>query len=142
MSLTPEQVRESTGFDVGTFVKKVKDEIGVGRVRLNFDGNSNRAHAHYEGNVCAISLPTRDAIKRSLGFDDKTAVAKMKAGLTEELCHCREHETDHSERVVSCTIDMMQKHLTQDELNLDYIKEKQERLKRSPQIVQLTPIPS
>lgn len=143
VALEKEQVEEAFGFNAPAFLKKVKDEVGVGKVRLVFDGDKSRAHAIHVGEICQIHLPTREAIQRERGFDAKTAIAKQKAALAEESCHCREHETDHNEAVVTCTIKMMKKHMTPEELELPYIKEKVRRLEMSPERVEkLQPLPS
>lgn len=129
-------MQDAFGFDVASFLRKVKSEVTVGKVRLELDGNDSKASAVYEGNMCVIHLPTRDAIKRIKGFDDKTVHAKQKAGLIEELCHCSLHEAAHDDKVVGCTVSMMQKHLTSEELAITYIQEKISRLKRSLEIVE------
>ena len=142
MLLKPEEIKEAVGFDLPTFIKKVKEDIGVGPIRLNFDGDKARAHAHREGIFCAISLPTRESIKNAMGLDEQSATAKIKAGLIEETCHCHNHETSHTKEVVGCTIALIEKHLTPEEQELPYIKDKIEMLRRAPELTgEMVPLP-
>ena len=135
-------MQDAFGFDVYTFLKKVKDENGLGKIRLLFDNDTSRAHAMHVAGVCEIHLPTRQAIKQLRGFDEATAVAKQKAGLIEEVIHCKHREASHTDTIVSETIQSMQRHLAPQELMIPYIQEKIRRLVQSPERVQsLAPLP-
>ena len=142
-ALSPQEVQETFGFDVNAFVKSAKDELGLGPVRLTFDGDTARAHAERQDGVLVIHLPTRDVIQRNLGLNEESVIAKGKASLLEELCHGYHRETSHNDEVVTCTIDMMQRHLDPEELDLPYIREKMRRIQISPdRCPSLCPLPA
>ena len=119
--LTPSEAASKAGFPVGAFIKKTKDELGIGKVRLEFT-RGVRASAEHDGTTCVISLPTKASIVKKIGLDNAATIAKQRASILEEICHCREHETLHSKEVVACTIRGIKKHLTKGEQKIPYIR--------------------
>lgn len=126
--MSPERAAKLAGFDVYPFIKKTKNHLRMGKVQLQFT-RGVQASAEHDGSTCVISLPTKATVKKRLGLDNATTVAKQKASISEELSHCTCHETDHNTCVVHNTIKLMKKFLTPQEQKMPYIKMKIEGLK-------------
>jgi hypothetical protein len=135
--------RQLAGFDADQFIKKVKDELGIKRVRVLFDNPNSQAMSRHVGpeeilEIHLAGLTTILSQKPELSRNE--AVAKLKSAIAEETCHGRFRDTDHNKEVVGCTISMMQKHLTAEELAYPYIKEKISRLEQAAEVFKGTPI--
>jgi hypothetical protein len=135
--------RQLAGFDADQYIKRMKDELGINRVRVLFDNQTSQAMSRHVGpeEVLEIHLPALSTIlaqKPELSASE--GIAKLKSAIAEELCHGQFRETDHNESVVGCTISQMQKHLTSEELSYPYIKEKISRLKQAVEVFKGTPI--
>ena len=135
--------RQLAGFDADSYIKKIKDELGIKRVRVLFDNPNSQAMSRHAGpeEILEIHLPALDTIlaqKSELSTNE--AVAKLKSAIAEELCHSQFRETDHNHSVVGCTISEMQKHLTSEELAYPYIKEKIFHLEQAAEVFKGTPI--
>ena len=137
-SLNDEQVSQSLHFDVGNFVRKVKNDRdlfpnGMGKVRLNFQGTNPQSSAYHQGDTCVVNLASRQVIEQKMNLDGEEAVAKQKAALCEEIAHCYFHETSHNDDIVSTTVSCIRKNLSPQEQSIPYIQEKIRRLERSPE---------
>ena len=142
-ALEANTVNSSFHFDVASFVRAVKNDReffpeGMQRVRLNFQGQSTQSSSYHEGETCVVNLSSRQVIEQKMNLDGEAAVAKQKAALIEEMCHCSRHETSHNDEIVSCTVGLIRKYLTREEQSLPYIQEKIRRLERSPERIQGT----
>jgi hypothetical protein len=135
--------RQLAGFDAEQYIKNMKDELGIKRVRAFFDNQSSQAMSRHVGpdEVLEIHLPTLSTIlSQRPELSAAEGIAKLKSAIAEELCHGQFRETDHNQSVVGCTISEMQKHLTSEELSFQYIKEKVSRLEQAAEVFKGTPI--
>jgi hypothetical protein len=135
--------REIAGFDADSYIKKMKDELGVKRVSVLFDNPNSQAMSRHVGpeEILEIHLPPLTTIlSQRPELSANEAVAKIKSAIAEELCHGQFRETDHNHTVVGCTISEMKKNLTEEELNYPYIKEKISRLEQAAELFKGTPI--
>jgi len=127
--MSQEAFQQKAGFDLHSFVKRCKDEMGVGRVRVRMDNPSAQAMSRYDGEVLEIHLAELDAIMRQRPeLTREEAVAKIKAATCEELAHGYYHETNHDENVVGATVGCMMRNMSPTELATPYIREKVARL--------------
>lgn len=136
-------LRQLAGFDADQYIKKMKDELGIKRVRVLFDNTNSQAMSRHVGpdEVLEIHLPALTTIlSQKPELSTGEGVAKLKSAIAEELCHGQFREVDHSRSVVGCTISEMQKHLSNEELSYPYIKEKISRLEQAAQVFKGTPI--
>jgi hypothetical protein len=135
--------RQLAGFDADSYIKKMKDELGIKRVRALFDNPNSQAMSRHVGSdeILEIHLPPLTTIlsqKPELSIAE--GIAKLKSAIAEELCHSKFRDTDHNHSVVGCTISEMQKHLTNEELSYPYIKEKISHLEQAAEVFKGTPI--
>ncbi len=103
--------RQLAGFDADQYIKSMKDELGIKRVRVLFDNQTSRAMSRHVGpeEVLEIHLPALSTIlsqKPELSVAE--GIAKLKSAVAEELCHGYFRGTDHNQSVVGCTISQMQ----------------------------------
>ena len=139
--MTLEEFRAKAGFDIDNFIRNVKDDLGLKKVRVKWDNPTARAMSQYIGDTLEIHLPDIDTIlSQKPELSEAEAKAKLKSAVIEETCHGIYHETDHTKEVVGCTIREMEKQMSQEELNFPYIKEKIERLKKASEQVGFTPL--
>lgn len=141
--MSEQQSLENCGFDCHSFIKKIKDELNLPKVRVYYDNPNSQAMSRYTDNeqVLEIHLPTIQTIRaQKPDLSNEEAVAKVKSAIIEEHCHGKYHETDHNAAVVGCTLSTMEKHLTPAEINYPYIQEKVQRLKQAEQTFKGTPI--
>lgn len=130
------------GNPVEHVIKRVKDRLGVQKVRVYTDNPNSQAMSRYNGPVLEVHLPTKQTVLQQRPELSPIEVdAKIKAAAIEELCHGVFHQTDHDERVVSCTVDNMRAELTPEEFNQPYIQEKVQRLRGASRALQGTPLP-
>lgn len=137
-----EQFRAMAGFPVDDLIRQIKNELGVARCRVMFDNPNAQAMSRYSHDgVLEVHLPTLDTIlMQRPGLSREEAIAKIKAQVAEELCHGFFHETNHDERVVSCTVKEMREHLSPSEMSSPYIVEKIARLRGAQSVVQGMPL--
>jgi hypothetical protein len=143
MPLDLHTFRQLAGFDADQFIKKMKDELGIKRIRVLFDNPNSQAMSKHVGpeQILEIHLPALTTIlSQKPELSRNEAIAKLKSAIAEETCHGRFRDTDHNREVVDCTISMMQKHLTAEELAYLYIKEKISRLEQAAEAFRGTPI--
>jgi len=140
--MTLEQFRANAGFPVDDLIRQMKNELGVAKCRVMFDNpNAQAMSRHGPDGVLEIHLPTLDTILRQRpGLSREEAIAKIKAQVAEELCHGVYHETNHDDRVVSCTIKEMREHMNDFEFNSPYIQEKVVRLRGAAAVVSGMPL--
>lgn len=134
--MSVEEFRQKAGFDVDNTIRAMKNDLGLGMVRVTFDQNIPRAYAVYNGSIPEAHLPPLEVIVSQTGLSEEEARAKIKSEIAEEFCHLANHETNHNEKVVSCTIGEMEKHMTREELNFPYIQQKVQRLKSAQDVIQ------
>jgi hypothetical protein len=135
--------RQLAGFDADQYIKSMKDELGIKRVRVLFDNQTSRAMSRHAGpdEVLEIHLPALTTIlSQKPELSAAEGIAKLKSAIAEELCHGQFRETDHNQSVVGCTISQMQKHLTNEELSYPYIKDKISHLEQAAEVFKGTPI--
>jgi len=135
--------RQLAGFDADQYIKKMKDELGIKRVRVLFDNPNSQAMSRHVGpdEILEIHLPALTTIlSQKPELSTGEAVAKLKSAIAEELCHGQLRETDHNHSVVGCTISEMKKHLTSEDLAYPYIKEKMSHLEQAAEVFKGTPI--
>ena len=138
-----ETFRQLAGFDADSYIKKMKDELGIRRVRVLFDNPNSQAMSRHVGpeEILEIHLPALSTIlSQRAKLSAGEGIAKLKSAIAEELCHGQFRETDHNQSVVGCTITEMQKHLTSDELSFPYIKEKISHLEQAAEVFKGTRI--
>jgi len=138
-----ETFRQLAGFEADSYIKKMKDELGIKRVRVLFDNQTSRAMSRYAGpdEVLEIHLPALTTIlSQRPELSAAEGIAKLKSAIAEELCHGQFRETDHNQSVVGCTISQMHKHLTSEELSYPYIKDKISHLEQAAEVFKGTPI--
>jgi hypothetical protein len=143
MPLELDTFRAIAGFDADQYIKKMKNELGIKRVRVLFDNPNSQAMSRHVGpeEILEIHLPALTTIlSQRQELSTNEAVAKLKSAIAEELCHGQSRETDHNQSVVGCTISQMQKHLTREELSYPYIKEKISRLEQAAEVFKGSPI--
>ncbi len=136
-------LRQLAGFDADQYIKSMKDELGIKRVRVLFDNKTSRAMSRHVGpdEVLEIHLPALSTIlSQRPELSASEGIAKLKSAIAEELCHGQFRETDHNHSVVGCTISEMKKHLTSEELSYPYIKEKISHLEQAAEVFKGTPI--
>lgn len=134
--------RKAGGYPLDEMIKKAKDELGVAKVKVEFDNPSSQAMSRYNGPVLEIHLPDIDTILRQRPeLTKEEAVAKLKAATCEEISHGVNHDTEHTDKVVSDTLGCMVKHLTSEEMAYPYIAEKIRRLQGASRALQGTPLP-
>jgi hypothetical protein len=139
--MSTEAFHSRTGFPVEDLIRQVKNKLGVTRVRVFFDNPNSQAMSRYNGPVLEVHLPTLDTVLRMRpDLTREEAVAKIKSAAIEELCHGVFHQTDHDERVVSCTIENMGQHLTPQEMAYPYIQEKVRKMRGAQTPVKGEPI--
>ena len=144
--LSKEEVESALGFDVVSVVHVAKRVANTTeRVKIMFLSPASeigtRAHAyHDEAGTCVIELPKREVIMERRRLDELGAKAKLKSAICEEVAHCSEHETLHSDAVVRKTLACMDEVLSEEEKRHPYIQEKIRRLERSPERVMVTPL--
>jgi hypothetical protein len=135
--------RNLAGFDADRYIKNMKDELGIKRIRVLFDNQTSQAMSKHVGpeEVLEIHLPALSTIlSQRPELSAGEGIAKLKSAIAEELCHSQFRETDHNQSVVGCTILEMQKHLTSEELSYPYIKDKISHLEQAAEIFKGTPI--
>jgi hypothetical protein len=135
--------RQLAGFDADQYIKKMKDELGIKRVRVLFDNPNSQAMSRHVGpdEILEIHLPALTTIlSQKPELSTAEGVAKLKSAISEELCHSKFRETDHNHSVVGCTVSEMKKHLTTEELAYPYIKEKVSHLEQAAEVFKGTPI--
>lgn len=140
--MSQELLHERFGFPVEDFVKQVKNELGVQKVRIFGDNPNAQAMSRYVAGVLEVHLPTKQVVlSQRPGLTEGEAVAKIKSAVIEELCHGVYHETDHTDQVVSCTVGKMREHLRPEELAYPYIQDKVSRLQEASKPIMATPMP-
>jgi hypothetical protein len=135
--------RQLAGFDAHQYIKSMKDELGIKRVRVLFDNQTSRAMSRHVGpdEILEIHLPALSTIlSKRPELSPAEGLAKLKSAIAEELCHGQFRETDHNQSVVGCTISEMQKHMTSEELSYPYIKNKISHLEQAAEVFKGTPI--
>jgi hypothetical protein len=135
--------RQLAGFDADLYIKRMKDELGIKRVRVLFDNQSSQAMSRPAGpdEVLEIHLPALTTIlSHRPELSAAEGIAKLKSAIAEELCHGQFRETDHNRSVVGCTISEMQTHLTNEELSNPYIKDKVSHLEQAAEVFKGTQI--
>ena len=132
-----DEFRVKAGFPVDDLVRQIKNELGVKKCRVFFDNPYAQAMSRYATDgVLEVHLPTLEIIlQQRPELTREEAVAKIKAQVAEELCHGVYHETDHTDQVVACTLKEMRDHMTPQELQTPYIREKIARIKQASNTV-------
>ena len=138
----PRNANRVAGFAVDALAFEMVDELRIHTpVEIAFDGLEDPPQAEltrFPRGPLQIRLASRKTIRRHMPeLSEREVSGKIVAQLAEELCHFGggrggNHETCHNKRVVGCTLKLMRKHISERDLRLPYLKEKQAVLRRSP----------
>lgn len=112
-------------FSLKPFVKTIKDELGLGKIRVNWLQNNHQASCIIS--TGEINLPTVQAIERTMNLSHDEARSKQKMAVIEEVCHLAQKRDGHSQELYQCVVKLHDRHLTGQEREL--VKEKLERLR-------------